>query len=286
MAGSNNNDQCSASVVKPLLITVAPNGARLTKKDHPQLPESPQELAHCALACQQAGAAMLHMHARDQDGCHTLDVETNQRFLEVVRQSVGSDMVIQLTTESIGKYSPEEQMALVRHCQPEAVSIALRELVPSDEYKSVAQDFFAELKESLTISQFIIYSVADLDRYYQLFAEQIIPVDQHHLLFVIGRHQQASDKALLEILVRLNSEVAWSVCAFGQSEYRLTAAAMALNGDIRVGFENNRWDVNGNLAETNTHLVMQAANLAKALNRPLLTANQFRSLMLSTASES
>lgn len=261
---------------KPVLITVAPNGAQLSKKDHPQLPQTAEELAACALACQQAGAAMLHLHARDEQGKHSLDPVINQRFLEVVRDQVGSDMVLQITTESIGLYSPEEQMTLLRHCRPEAASIALRELIPDEEHLYEASDFFAELEDNQTVCQLIIYSLEDLQRYHRYAAERVFSAGKHHLLLVIGRHHEASERSLAALLSQLRSDADWSVCAFGRLEHRLTSAAMALNGDVRVGFENNFWDLSGNIANANNQLVEQSVAVARALNRPLMTAAQYR----------
>ena len=103
---------------------------------------------------------------------------------------------------------------------------------------------------------------------------------QHHLLFVVGRQQAASESAMIALLAQLQHAVAWSVCAFGPLEHRITAAAIALNGDIRVGFENNLLAADGKQADSNAELVVQAANMAKLLSRPLMTAAQFREQML------
>lgn len=222
---------------------------------------------------------MVHLHARDADGCHSLDADLNQHYLDVVRAKVGDRLILQLTTESVGRYSPAEQMNLLRRCRPEAASIALREIVPDKASEAMAQDFFQELVETGMICQLIMYSAADIHRYFQLVSEQVLNGLVHHLLLVIGRHASAQGQALTEMLACLHLGLRWAVCAFGKPEYRLTTAAMALNGDVRVGFENNRWSHLGCIAEDNAQLVRQSVQMANLLNRPVLSAQQFRELM-------
>src|SRR5690606_18666219 len=109
---------------------VAPNGARRTKADHPRLPMSVDEIARDAVEALEAGAAMIHLHVRDRDGAHTLDAELYRQAMTAVRKAVGNDMVVQITTEAVGRYSAAEQIAVVDALQPESVSIALREILP------------------------------------------------------------------------------------------------------------------------------------------------------------
>ncbi|MCQ8200304.1 3-keto-5-aminohexanoate cleavage protein, partial [Vibrio parahaemolyticus] len=83
-----------------------------------------------ALAGQTAGAAMIHLHARDANGRHSLDLDDNMAIYHAVKEAVGETMMVQLTTEAVGLYSPPQQRALVKAVEPEAASFALRELIP------------------------------------------------------------------------------------------------------------------------------------------------------------
>ncbi len=114
------------------MIMVAPNGARRGKADHPALPLTAAELAADAKACALAGAAAIHLHVRDAAGGHALDPGLYRAATAAVRAAAGPDLVVQITTEAVGRFSPAEQMACVRALTPEAVSIALRELVPDE----------------------------------------------------------------------------------------------------------------------------------------------------------
>ena len=114
----------------PTAIAVAPNGGRKVKADHPAVPLTPAELAVTAARCRDAGASMIHAHVRTADGHHLLDADAYKDATAAIRGAVGQDLVIQITSEALGKYSPAEQRAVVRDVRPEAVSLALRELVP------------------------------------------------------------------------------------------------------------------------------------------------------------
>ena len=81
------------------MIAVAPNGARKQKADHPALPLSSAELAETAMQCRDAGACMIHLHVRDARGRHSLDTDAYRQAITAVRDAVGPDMIIQITTE-------------------------------------------------------------------------------------------------------------------------------------------------------------------------------------------
>ncbi|MCP4385917.1 MAG: 3-keto-5-aminohexanoate cleavage protein, partial [Hyphomicrobiales bacterium] len=114
----------SALKGRPVLLAVAPNGARLRRTDHPALPMTPDELARTASACLEAGAAMIHLHVRDRHGAHVLDAELYRDAIRAVRSSVGTRMIVQITTEALGRYQQEHQIAVVAAVRPEAVSLA------------------------------------------------------------------------------------------------------------------------------------------------------------------
>jgi hypothetical protein len=132
----------SASRVPPCVpIAVAPNGGRRTKADHPALPIGPVELARTAAECLEAGAAMIHVHVRDSADKHLLDADAYKAVIKAVRAEVGERMVVQITSEALGIYGPEEQMAVVRIVKPQAASLALREILPEVADEAAFADF-------------------------------------------------------------------------------------------------------------------------------------------------
>ena len=269
----------SSQWADPLIVTVAPNGAYKQPADHLAVPITPGTLATTAKACLDAGAAMLHMHIRDAQGRHSLDVEGYREAQRVVRQAVGDAMVIQITSEAAGVYQAPAQIAMVEALQPEAVSIGLREIDKPEIGEAGLQRFFSDLAQRRTMVQVILYDVADLRRWQALRASGVVPDAPWFLLFVLGRYsagQTSSPRDLLPFLAAHEGPEPWAVCAFGVAENTCITAATLIGGHARVGFENNLLCKDGSVAPDNTALVRQAVEVAAALGRPLATAADIR----------
>ena len=147
MSASPASPTIASQWADPLIVTVAPNGAYKQPADHSAVPITPATLATTAKACLDAGAAMLHMHIRDAQGRHSLDVEGYREAQRVVRQAVGDAMVIQITSEAAGVYQAPAQIAMVEALQPEAVSIGLREVDKPEIGEAGLQRFFTGLAQ-------------------------------------------------------------------------------------------------------------------------------------------
>jgi uncharacterized protein (DUF849 family) len=262
-----------------LIVTVAPNGAYKQHADHVALPLTAAELAATAKRCLDAGAAMLHLHIRDAQGRHSLDVPGYREALRVLRAAVGDAMVLQVTSEAAKVYSAPAQIAMVRELRPEAVSVGLRELDQPAVGEQGLASFFAWLQAERVMTQVILYDLADLQRWRSLRRAGLIPDAPWFLLFVLGRYsagQTSSPHDLLPFVQAHEGLEPWAVCAFGAAEHACMTAAAALGGHVRVGFENNLYLKNGALAPDNAALVAQVAQMAEALGRPLATAQQLR----------
>ena len=273
-------------VTRPIAIAVAPNGARKTHADHPALPITPDELAACARQCVDAGAAMLHLHVRRPDGTHSLEPGDYRPAIAAVQRAVGDALVIQITTEAVGIYTPEQQMASVRALQPEAISAALRELAPDAAHEVEAARFFGELAAARTAIQYILYSADDVVRYRDLRARGVLPDTPHWVLFVLGRYsagQRSDPSDLLPFLQAwaeggdITANVPWAMCAFGPREAECALSAALLGGHARLGFENNMALPDGSTAPDNAALVTNLRRHLDALHRPVASAAELRS---------
>lgn len=265
----------------PLFIAVAPNGARKTKADHPALPITPDELSATARSCVDAGATMIHLHVRDASGAHSLDAGRYREATAAVRESCGDSIVIQVTTEAVGRYTPDEQMACIRALEPEAASFAVRELIPDVASEADAKAFFGWVQEAGIQAQFILYSPEDVERFEALVARGVLPAGRQLLLFVLGRYakdQTSEPHELLPFIQANQSGHPWAVCAFGPKEAACALTAAALGGHARVGFENNLFLPDGQLAPNNAALVASVAQGAAHFGRPIGTARELRQL--------
>ena len=263
----------------PLLITVAPNGAYKQTRDHAALPVTPEDLAQTAKACLDAGAAMLHLHIRDAQGRHSLDVEGYREALRWVRNAVGSEMILQVTSEAAKVYQAPQQLAMVQALVPEALSVGLREIDQPEIGDQGLADFFRWLIDHRVMTQVILYDEADLRRWQQLRQQGVVPDGRWFLLFVLGRYstgQRSAPSDLLPFVTNHSTGEPWAMCAFGAGEHACAATAAALGGHVRVGFENNLLLKNGEVARDNAELVRQVVDTASCLGRDVATAQQAR----------
>ena len=201
------------------------------------------QLADTAATCQQAGAAMVHLHVRDAQGRHTLDPRHYARAIDAIRARVGDRLVIQATSESGGIYDPRAQLDAMRALQPEAVSLAVREAIGRAADEPAAAEFLGWAGANGVTVQYILYDEADLARYRDLVARGVIPGQRHWLLFVLGSYAQAREADPREVLRFVGpdwpDDPYWMVCAFGPREAACALTAAGLGGQVRVGFENN-----------------------------------------------
>ncbi len=262
----------------PFAIAVAPNGARRTKADHPRLPISAAEIARDAAEALEAGAAMIHLHVRDREGRHTLDADLYREAVEAVRNAVGDDLVIQVTTEAVGRHEPHEQIAVIDALRPESVSIALREILPENGDERTVAALFERMERTGTLHQIIIYEAGELSRLKNLATRGVLPDGPLAVLAVLGRYFEtgASDDEFDAFMAAGIENHRWMACAFGPRESEFMQRAAEAGGHARVGFENNLWLPDGTLAQSNAALVSAAATSAGI--RGLAKADDLRRL--------
>jgi 3-keto-5-aminohexanoate cleavage enzyme len=272
----------------PLVVMVAPNGAWRTKADHSKLPLTTAEIAREAELCCAAGATVLHLHVRGAGDRHSLDPGLYRAAIDAVRGTLGDRIAIQVTTETAGRYGSSEQMTVVRQLHPEAVSLALAELVPDDAAAGDAAAFLNWLRRERIAPQYILYTPNDVARFHALHRRGVIPQRRPFALFVLGRYEAAArseprPRDVLPYLKAHDAACPWAVCAFGPGECACVLTAAGLGGHARVGFENNLWLVDGSLASSNADLVAQVAAGAKLFGRPLADIATTRAFLAETA---
>lgn len=267
---------------EPAILSVAPNGARRTKADHPALPMTIAELAETAKAAMDAGAAMIHFHTRDRDGRHLLDAEASREAMAAVRKLCGDRLILQATTEQAGRYARAEQIAFTRALKPEAITIAPREFVPDAASETETAGLLEWLHRERTLIQYILYDTNDLARFLDLKKRGLIPGERPSVLYVLGRYSSDGQSRPTDLLPFLGEGLGlvWSVCAFGLREGACALAAMTLGGHARMGFENNFHLHDGSRAADNAALIAQSAADARRIGRAVADADAARGLFL------
>jgi len=263
-----------------LVVMAAPNGARRGKADHPRLPMTSSELGAEARSLLEAGASVLHLHVRDARGCHTLDPDAYRAAIAAIRKAVGDDLVVQVTTEAVETYTPDQQMAMVRELRPEAVSLALRELYPEGTADSEAIAFFQWLSEAGVWPQYILYSPRELRRWDRLRRQGLFGSEAPFCLFVLGSYPGRRGGGAWDLQAYLETaecaEFPWAACCFGPGEHDAMCAVAAAGGHVRLGFENNLWLPDGSLADGNAELIQLFADGCRVGPRRAATAHEVR----------
>lgn len=262
-----------------IVIMSAPNGARRTPEDHAALPVTPRQIAECAASLVEESVSVLHMHVRDEDNRHTLDAARYAEATAAVRSAVGENMIIQITTEAVGQFQPDEQMQVVRELRPEAVSLALRELCPDESSEAVAGAFFEWLVSERIWPQYILYSVEDVERFDRLRRKGLFADDYPFCMLVLGQYADGREGKLSDLDDMLDKGAAaypWSVCCFGSSENDAALHAAAAGGHVRIGFENNVLLQDGSVASDNAALIAQFHASRGNSARQAATADEIR----------
>ncbi len=271
--------------MNPVMIMVAPNGARKTRDDHPLVPLTVEETAAEAARCHAAGASILHAHVRDQQYRHVLDVGLYRELIEEVNTRA-PDMLVQITSEAVGIYSPEEQISCIQSVQPQMTSMSLKELTSGFENEKTAADFFHWCQEHKVHVQHILYSEEELRHFFDYCERDLIPGDNHCILLVLGRYSQDLQSTPDDLNAFLNNNLDrlhWFVCAFGHQEQACMLYAIDQGGHARVGFENNMYLPDGSRAEHTADLVDSLVNKLSNSGFSIATGRETRSILGITA---
>ncbi|UWQ94788.1 3-keto-5-aminohexanoate cleavage protein [Rhodobacteraceae bacterium M385] len=246
-------------------IIVAPNGAYLTKDDHPAIPTKMDEIVSCAAECFAEGADALHAHVRDISGNHSLDIGQYSELLSEMAR-VLPDMAVQISTALGNRYTPSDQRRLLYKLQPARASIALREQLADDDLPAARVTYFSARDQGTEV-QHVLYSPGEVAELEKLQDDGVIPKGILRVLFVLGRDSggKSSTPGSIDLFLSARRRpMSWAVAAFGRKETECLVAAAQKGGAMRLGFENNRLNQDGTMAGTNAARV---ADLFHAIGR-------------------
>lgn len=247
-------------------IMVAPNGARRLKSDHPQIPLGIAETVETAIACHAAGAGAIHFHVRDADGQHVLDAGQYREGLAEMARRVPA-MHLQITTETVGRYGPEDMQKVLRDVIPQGASIGVAEMIPSRRPTRDDAAFYDWAHDAGIQIQHICYSPEDVALLAALLDMTAKDMRRNlWCLFVIGHYTGAvSDPAMLGAFTAMMGRHGlagdWAICAFSTEETRCLDAAITAGGKVRVGFENSMLMRDGRIAANNAERVSEVAGM-------------------------
>jgi uncharacterized protein (DUF849 family) len=273
-----------AEVPAGTLITVAPTGAETSKADCPRLPTTLSELVETAVACEMAGASMIHVHIRDSEHRPSLDALLLRETVQVLREE--TSLVIQLSTGGSVHDSLEKRLTVL-DAEPDSCSLTCGTTNFGDDvflnpYPFIVQ-LYRQAQDREIVPEFEVFDLGHVAILRRLVDAYGLPYGgKVHVDFVTGvpGGMPGTPAALLAGLQSLPAEVtSWSATGIGRSHLPIVAAALASGGHLRVGMEDNLTYAKGQPVQRNEQLVSRVADLARLMQRPPLTTDQARALL-------
>src|SRR3954454_8196079 len=267
-----------------LLITVAPTGAETTKADCPQLPTTLDELVETAQRCQAAGAAMIHVHIRDEEHKPTLDIGRLTDTVAALREH--TDLVVQLSTGG-SVHDPLDRRLRVLDAEPDSCSLTMGTTNFGDDVFSNPWPFITELyqlsQEREVVPEFELFDLGHvaalqrlLDRYGPPYGGKV------HVDFVMGvpGGMPGTAAALVAGVSALPEQVtSWSATGIGRTTLPVMLASLAQGGHLRVGMEDVLTISKGVPVDSNAQLVERAVEAGRVAQRVPMTTGEARALL-------
>jgi uncharacterized protein (DUF849 family) len=265
------------------LITVAPTGAEHAKSDVPNLPVTLEELVAEAVACEAAGAAMIHVHIRGADAKPTLDLQRLKDTVAALRSE--TNLVVQLSTGG-AVTDPEADRLRVLEAMPDSASCTMGTVNFGDDVFMNRWEFIVELhkrmRERRIVPEYEIFDVGQLTTLHRLLDEHGLPAGGHvHVDLVMGvPGGMPGDAATLVAATRAVPEGAtFSATGIGRSTLPVLLASLSAGGHVRVGMEDTVSFAHGERVRDNAQLVARAAEFAVLAQRPALSPDEVRELI-------
>ena len=268
--------------MQPVMITAAIAGAELTRDQQPYLPITTQEIISTAVECYEAGAAIIHIHVRDAEGKPTQDASIFREVVEGIRACC--DIITQVSTGGAVWMSADERLQSIE-CRPDMATLTTGTVNFGDSVfinnRDLAETFARRLLDYGIVPEIEIFDTGMLDEAMRLRNMGLItePLQFDFVMGVPGGI--GAEPAHLVHLVRsLPPGSTWSVAGIGRHQLTLGTLALAMGGNVRVGFEDNIYYRKGQLAKTNAELVARMVRIANELDRPVATPSQAREMLL------
>jgi uncharacterized protein (DUF849 family) len=268
----------------PCIITVAITGSVPTKKDSPAVPISVAEQIESAHAAYEAGAALVHVHVRNDDGTTTSDPERFARFLAGIRRHC-PDMIVQFSTG--GRSGTGKERGGMLHLKPEMASLTTGSVnfakIIYENHPTLINDLAASMLAHDIKPEVEIFDLAMLYNAAKLAADGLLkpPV---HVQFVLGiPGALPADREVLEFeleqLERVLPGATWTAAGIGRHQLTVNEWSLELGGHCRTGLEDNLRFDKERLATSNAELVKRVADLAAKFDRSVATPAEARRIL-------
>jgi 3-keto-5-aminohexanoate cleavage enzyme len=266
--------------MEKLIITVAPTGNVPTRETNPNLPLTPDEIAEDIYRCYQAGAAIAHLHARNEAGKPTADADVFAKIAERVRQKC--DMIIQFSTGARAGKTAVERGASIE-LKPEMASLTTGSSNFANAVNFNSPELIIELAQKMNQNgvkpEIEVFDLSALEYAGYLVKKKILK-EPLHINLVLGVPGSIGGTArnLFFLVESLPANCTWCVTAIGKAHRQLSALGLALGGHVRTGLEDLN-ELEAGKPVSNLQLVQRVAALAKAYDREIATPAEARKIL-------
>lgn len=272
----------------PCILTAAIVGAETTRAQNPHLPLTPDELAGEAERCVAAGASVIHLHVRDEEGRASQETARFAAAIAAIRAR--TDVIIQASTGGAVGMSVAERagpLSCTGYEAPEMATLNVGSINFGDDVflnrAGDTIDLARRIRAHGAVPEIEIYDLGHLDIAADLLGEELLR-SPLHLQFVLGvKGALSASERHLELLVeeaeRRFPDCSWGVAALGRHQLPMAALAAQWGGNARVGLEDNLYLEKGVLAQGSAPLVARAAELCARHGRRVASVAEARQLL-------
>jgi uncharacterized protein (DUF849 family) len=265
-----------------VIISAALTGAVTPKESNPHIPLTPEEIAEDAYRCYKAGAAIVHLHMRDDEGLGKMDIEKFRLTAKLIRDKC--NIVINMTTSGDNRATEEERMAHIPVLQPEIASFDAGSFnwMPGGVFMNSPQ--FLEKLGRLMADNGVKPEIEIFDSgmlgvtaYYLKQGILKAPLHYQFVLGVLGG-MEATVENLVYLVKKIPAGSTWSALGIGKDHLPILYATVALGGHVRVGLEDNIYYAKG-VPATNEQLVARAARLIREAQKETASPDEVREIL-------
>lgn len=264
-----------------MVITCACTGAETTKAQNPALPVTPEEIAEAAYEAWRAGAAILHLHVRDENGKPTQSPAVFKKAIDLIRAKC--DIIVEITTGGAVGDTAEERLRPIMELEPEMASLDCGTVNFGNDYivntLPVMRKFAEEFKRHRVQPTLECFDLGHIYASQMLINEGLLEPPYHYglVLNVPGAVPYSADN--LEVFKRaLPAGAHFTVMGIGRASLPAQYGAIATDGWIRVGFEDNVYYSKGVLAKSNAELVERAVRIAREAQFEIASSDDVRKM--------
>lgn len=271
--------------MEKLIITAAICGAEVTKEQNPAVPYTVEEIVREAKSAVDAGAAIVHLHVREDDGTPTQSHVRFQECEEAIYKVCPDVILIPSTGGAVGM-SPEERLDSTNTTPiPEMATLDCGTCNFGDEIfdntMPTMRAFGKRMIEKGIKPEYECFEMGHLDTILTMARNGEVPGDPMQFNFVLGVPgcTPATVSNLAWMVNQIPAGSTWTVTGVGRSAFPMAAAAIAMGGNVRVGFEDNIYLSKGVKASSNGELVAKVVRIAKELGREIATSDEARAIL-------